>query len=70
MIGDHGFELVRERRQPAGKRRAGVGLDLPVGDVGEAIPFRLDQPPAGGAEARVEAEDLQASRSSSSSGTS
>jgi hypothetical protein len=70
MIGNHRFKLVRERRQPTGKRCRRIGLDLPVGDVGEAIPFGLDQPPASGAEPGVEAEDLQASFSSSSSGTS
>ena len=70
MLLDHGLELLGERGKPARQRRSGVGPDLAVGDVREAIAVSLDQAPAGGAEAGIEAEDLQASRSSSSSGTS
>ena len=70
MIGDQGLELVGECGEPARQRRGGVRPDLPVGDMGEAVAFSLDQPPAGGAEAGIEAEDFQASLSSSSSGTS
>jgi hypothetical protein len=70
MVGDHSFELVGERGEAARQRSRRVGLDLAVRDVGKAIAFGLDQPPAGGAETRVEAEDDQPSRSSSSSGTS
>jgi hypothetical protein len=70
VFGDERFELIRERSQPLRQRRGGVRLDLPVGDVGEPIAVSLDQPPASGAEAGIEAEDSQVSRSSSSSGTS
>jgi hypothetical protein len=38
--------------------------------VRQPVAVGFDQPPAGGAEPWVEAEDFQASRSSSSSGTS
>ena len=69
-VDDQRFELVCERAQPARQGDVGVGLDLAVGDVRETIAVSLDQPPAGRAEARVEAEDSQASFSSSSSGTS
>jgi hypothetical protein len=70
MVGDQGVELVSERREPARQRRIGVGLDLPVGDMRQAIALSLDQPPAGRAKAGIEAENPQASFSSSSSGTS
>jgi hypothetical protein len=70
VVGDHGFELIGKRRKPSGERRGGVRLDLSVGDVRQAIALSLDQPPAGGAEPGIQAEDLQASRSNSSSGTS
>jgi len=70
MIRDQRFELVGKCGEAARQRRTGVGLDLPVGDVRETVAFSLDQPPAGCAEAGVEAKDLQASFSSSSSGTS
>jgi len=70
VVDDQRVELIGERGQPARQRYRTIGLDLAVGDVGEAVAFSLDQPPAGGSKARVEAEDLQASRSSSSSGTS
>jgi hypothetical protein len=70
VVGEQGFELVRERGEAARKRRGGVGLDLPVGDLCETVPVSLDQPPAGGAQAGIEAENLQPSFSSSSSGTS
>jgi hypothetical protein len=70
MLGNQRLELSGERGQPLRQGRGGLGLDLPVGDVGEPIALCLDQPPAGRAEPGVEAEDLQASFSSSSSGTS
>ena len=70
VIGDQGFELVGKRGQPTRQWSRRIGLDLAVGDVTEAVAVRFDQAPAGGAEARIETEDLQASFSSSSSGTS
>ena len=70
MVRDQGFELVRKRGEAARQWRIRVRLDLAVGDMRQAVAFSLDQPPAGRAEAGVEAEDLQASFSSSSSGTS
>ena len=70
VLGDHRLELLREPGQPLRQRRRRIGLDLPVGDMSEAVAVGLDQPPAGRAEAGIEAEDPQASFSSSSSGTS
>jgi hypothetical protein len=62
--------LVGECREPARQRRRAISPDLAVGDVSQAIAFSFDQSPAGGAEPGIEAEDFQASFSSSSSGTS
>jgi hypothetical protein len=70
MVRDQRFELVGECGQPARQDRRSVGLDLAVGDVRQPVAVGFDQAPAGGAEPGVEAEDFQASRSSSSSGTS
>jgi hypothetical protein len=70
VLGHQCFELVGERGETARQRRVGIGPDLAVGDVREPVALSLDQPPAGGAQPRVETEDLQASFSSSSSGTS
>jgi hypothetical protein len=70
MIDDDRLELICKVRQPLRERCGRVGLELPVGDMGEPVSFGLDQCPAGGSEPRVEAKDLQASFSSSSSGTS
>ena len=58
------------RASRCGQRRRGIGLDLAVGDMRQAVALGLDQPPAGGAESGIEAEDPQPSFSSSSSGTS
>jgi len=49
---------------------AGVGLQLAVGDMAEAIALGRNDAPAGRAQAGVEAKDDQANFSSSSSGTS
>ena len=70
MMIDQCLELVGKRCKASRQRRGRLGPNLPVGDMSEPIAFGLDQPPAGGAEPGVEAEDLQASFSSSSSGTS
>jgi len=70
VVSNQRIELVGEGRKPARQRRVGIRLDLSVGDVRQPIAFSLDQAPAGRAEPRIEAEDFQASFSSSSSGTS
>jgi hypothetical protein len=70
VVRDQRFELVGECPKAARKRRGCVSLDLAIGDMREAVAVGFDQPPAGGAEARVEAENLQVRRSNSSSGTS
>jgi hypothetical protein len=70
VITDQRFQLIRQRREATRERRVRLGLDLTIGDMRQAIAFSLDQSPAGRAEAGIEAEDLQARRSSSSSGTS
>ncbi len=59
LLGQQRFERIGQCRKALGKRRGAVGLDLPVGDVAEAIALGRDQAPAGGSEARVEAEDFQ-----------
>ena len=51
------FQLVRKDRKPSRERSCRVGLNLTIGDMAEAVAFSLDQPPAGGAEPRVEAKD-------------
>jgi len=70
MVGDERLEMARERREAGCERLTAVGLDLPVGDMDEPIALRLDETPASGAKAGIEAENSQARRSSSSSGTS
>ena len=70
LFGDQRLELVGKMREPARKRSRGVGFQLTVGDVAEAVAVGFDHTPARRAEARIESEDLQASFSSSSSGTS
>ena len=70
LFRDQPLELIGKRREALGKRRPGIGLDLAVGDMREAIAISFDQAPAGRAEAGIEAENPQASFSSSSSGTS
>jgi hypothetical protein len=70
VVGDQRFELVGERGKTARQGDRRIRLDLPVGDVSEPIAVGLDQSPAGVAEPWIQAEDLQASFSSSSAGTS
>jgi hypothetical protein len=71
MVGDQGFEPAGEVRQARWQRFGASGLELAVGDMGEAVALGADQPPAGGPEPRIEAEDQgQPNFSSSSSGTS
>ena len=60
MLGEQRFELAGEVRRGARAAASfGVGLELAVGEVGQAIALGADQPPAGRAERRVEAEDDQ-----------
>jgi len=70
LLGDQRFQLVCERGQTLREQRGRVGLDLPVGNVAEAVAVGFDDRPARGAQAGIEAENPQASFSSSSSGTS
>ena len=70
VLGDEGLDLAGELGEALGERRGGAGLHLAVGEVRQAIALGADQPPAGRAEAGVEAEDDQASRSMTSSLTS
>ena len=70
LLGDQLLQLFCKRCKPLGKGSGGIGLDLPAGNVREAISLGFDQAPAGGAEAWIEPEDPQASFSNSSSGPS
>jgi hypothetical protein len=67
MFGEERLQLVRQTAKTLRKRCAGVGLQMTVGDVAEAIALGADQAPACGAEPRIEAEQDQPSFSSSSS---
>ena len=64
------LELFRQRCKAAGKGHASIGPDLPIREMDQPVTLRLDQAPAGDSEARIQAENSQARRSSSSSGTS
>ena len=66
-VGDQGFNLRREVRQPRRQRLSSNGLELAVGDVAKAIALGFDQAPAGRTEARIQAEDDQPSFSNSAS---
>jgi hypothetical protein len=70
MVVDQGLELVGQRCKPSRQRSVRLGLDLAVCKVSEAVALSFDQAPAGRAEAGIKAKNLQASLSSSSSGTS
>ena len=70
LVSKQRLEMVCEGRKPKGKRRIPVGPDLAVGDMHETVALRFDQAPASTAKTGIEAENLQARRSSSSSGTS
>ena len=71
MLGDQRLELAGEVGETIGQRLVRLRLELAIGQVGQAVAVGADQAPAGGAEPGIEAEDeAQASRSSSSSGTS
>ena len=70
MFDEQVCEQRVENIQPLGQRHFGIGLDLAIGDVAEAIALRRDDAPASRAEAGIEAEDDQPSFSITSSGTS
>jgi hypothetical protein len=71
VIGEDRLELRSEVRQALGQRFGRVGLELAVGEMRQAIAVGADDPPAGGAQPGIKAENQrQASFSSSSSGTS
>ncbi len=59
VLGDQRLELAREVGEALGQGRGRVRLELAVGEVGKAGALGPDQPPAGSAEPRVEAEDQQ-----------
>eukprot|EP01136_Pigoraptor_vietnamica_P025539 Opistho-1_new@79650 len=56
MIGDQRGQHRVEMREPAWQRRPGIGLELAVGEVAEAIALSTNQPPAGGTKAGIETE--------------
>jgi hypothetical protein len=70
VVLDQCFQLIAECPKSARQGGRRLGLDLAIGDVDEPVSFSLDQSPAGNAEPGIEAENFQASFSSSSSGTS
>jgi hypothetical protein len=56
--------------QAHGQVRLGIGPDLSVGDMAQAVAFRRDDAPAGAAESGIKADQDQAIFSITSSGTS
>jgi hypothetical protein len=62
--------VIRKVGKALRQRRAGIGLELTVGDMDKAVALGFDDSPTRRAEPGVEAKDPQASFSSSSSGTS
>ena len=70
VLGEKLLELIAKRGEALWQGSGGVGLDLTVGEMAEMVALGADKAPTGGAEPRIETEDLQARRSSSSSGTS
>ena len=57
MVGEQRGQHRVEMSEAAGEAGGRVGLQPAVGEVGEAVAFRTDDAPAGGAEAGIEAED-------------
>ena len=57
LVRDEAFQLFTERGEAPGQGCRSPGLDLAVGDMAEAVAFGLDQSPARGSEARVQAQD-------------
>ena len=70
MVGEEGFELACEVGKAAGEAFLRVGLELAVGEMGQAVALGADQAPAGRRQGRVKAKDDQPSRSMTSSLTS
>jgi hypothetical protein len=70
VVDKQGVEHRREVGEARGERRLGVGLELAVGEVSQAIALGADQSVAGRGEGRVKAEDDQPSFSITSSLTS
>ena len=68
MIGKDCLKLRGEVGEPLWQGLGGVGLQLPVGDMGQAVALGANESPAGRAQPGVEAEDqAQPSFSNSSS---
>ena len=57
MLGQDGEQAGVELDQPGGKQDLGIGPDLAVGDMAEAVAVGPDHAPAGAAEPGIEAED-------------
>ena len=68
VLGDQRLQCLRQLRQPTGERVGGTGLDLAVGEVGDAVAFRANNAPPGRGQGGVQAQDDQPSRSATSSG--
>lgn len=66
----HCGQFAIEHDQPLGQRHLGIGLHLAVGNVAEPVAALGDDPPAGTAEGRIEADDDQPSCSITASGIS
>lgn len=57
VIRNETVQPLSKRRQPSGKRRGSVRLNLSIGDVRQSIALSLNQPPPGDTESRVKTED-------------
>src|SRR5205085_4960529 len=64
VLAEHGLKPVVELYQARGERHLGVGPDLAVGDMAQAIALRPDHAPACASKAGIEAEDDHAEYSS------
>ena len=67
---DDRAQFVLKPEQAIGQSLLRIGADLAVGDMAQPVPLGGDHPPAGAAEARIEADDDQPSFSSTASDTS
>src|SRR4030095_6680971 len=70
VIGNHRIDHGGEVGEAGGELFAWIGLQLPVGDMAQAVAFGGNDSPTGRSQAGIKTEDDQASFSSSSSGTS
>ena len=61
MLVKHRSQCLVERDQPVGQRLAGIGTNMAVGDMPEAIAVSPDDPPAGAAKPGIEADQDQPS---------